>query len=491
MAIVGSNGGSAHRGRGAWMVVLQRMFLGALFVTATVPFLFQQPSSLSSILSTSDLVFTDLSSDVTASNSTERPGSTGSSRCAINFWGLPRAFSELVLPSIVENVIKVNAPYKCDYFVHYFDITEEGAGRSGSGGVVNASEVLLLEREVKKVDSDAFVQFTSTTDEEFLQIYGDLLNKIRTTIDPVTNRYKYFPWKAVTYKFPATTDNIIRMWHTIQSAFQLMDEHGQRQQTSQPYYSRVAMLRSDVFYLTPVDIYSLDDRSPPDVTPSLLQQEIQQQKKLAQDQHRSKDKGKMDTTSVVELIPRPMDSLSKNSMASGVWQDVNNEYGVLPGFGRHPVSDRMIYGPYAAVKLWSTQRFSRLENNTAIAPPGWALHSEKFINRTILSAIQDELNVPIVEHPTICFLRARPDESIWMNDCDGATEVSKPSVRNSYRIRASQVAKLQKQQHFGSGQRHSTENSVKVLIEHILQRPCTGGTTRIRQGVFALHCSVK
>jgi hypothetical protein len=486
MAVVGNNGG-ATRGRATWMIALQRMFLRALFVTATVPFLFQHPSSLSTILSSSELVITDFSP---GANSADQSSSASSIRCAINFWGLPRAFSRLVLPSIVENVIKVNAPYKCHYFVHYFNISGEVAGRSGRGGAVNASEVLLLEIEVKKVDSDAFVQVTSTTDEEFLQIYGDLLNKIRTTIDPVTNRYKYYPWKAVTYEYPATTDNIIRMWHTIQSAFQLMDEYGKSQKASQPYYRRVAMLRSDVFYLTPVDIYSLDDRSPPDVTPSLLQQEVLQQKALKDNQQHAKEEGRTDSTSVVAVIARPTDSLHNSSTASAVWRDVTNEYVVLPGFGRHPVSDRMVYGPYEAVKLWSTQRFSRLENDTAVSPPGWALHSEKFVNRTILSAIQNELKVQIVEHPTICFLRARPDQSIWMNDCDGGPKASKPSVQENYHSRASKVSKLQMQHHAGDIKRQNAENSVKVLVENILQRRCAG-TTRLREFFVALDCSVK
>jgi hypothetical protein len=480
--VLGNNGGASHRGRAIWMIVLQRMFVGALMLMATVPFLFQQTASLS--LSASDLLIFS-TPDLTTHDSSGQSGPAGSRRCAINFWGLPRAFSQVVLPSIVENVIKVNAPYKCDYFVHYFNVFEEPAGRSGSGGAVKPTDILLLEREVKKAHNESIVQFSSTTAIEFLEQYGELLDMIRTAVDPVTNRYKYYPWKALSYEYPATTDNIIRMWHTIQSAFQLMDEYGQSRLEPQPYYHRVAMLRSDVFYLTPVDIYSLDDRSPPEVTPVLLQQEILEENMLRQQQQRDKDDGKTDTTSVVDLIPRPMEYLFWNSKASAVWQDVNNEYAVLPAFGRYPVSDRMIYGPYEAVKLWSTQRFSRLENHTAMSPPGWALHSEKFVNRTILPAIQNELKVRIVEHPTVCFLRARPGQSIWTNDCDGGTKLSKkPSVQKNYHSRASKIAKLQ----IRVG--NSSENPVKLLVEHILRRPCTG-PAEIMRGVFALDCSGK
>jgi hypothetical protein len=485
--VLGGNGGTVHRGKGEWTVALQRMFSVAFIVMATIPLMFQQSSYLSSLLPAKELVFSDVSSAFQTDNFTENPASAGSRRCAINFWGLPRAFSQVVLPSIVENVIKVNAPYKCDYFIHYNSITEEAAGRSGRGGTVNATEILLLEREVKMVHNEAIVQFESTTNDEFLSIYGDLLNMLRTTMDPVTKKYKYYPWKSLTYEYPTTMDNIIRMWHTIQSAFQLMDEYGQSQQTSQPYYHRVAMLRSDVFYLTPVDIYSLDDRSPPDVTPSLLQQEWLEETRRRQEQQRAKDGGKTDTTSVVDLIPRPMESLYRNLTESAVWQDVNNEYSVLPAFGKYPVSDRMIYGPYEAVKLWSSQRFSRLENHAAMSPPGLVLHSEKFVNRTILAAIQTELKVRVVEHPTVCFLRARPDQSIWMNDCEIGAELSKKSsVWNNYHSRASKVAKSQMRRRPGN----STQKSVKLLVEHILQRACTG-PTKLKRGILALDCSVK
>jgi hypothetical protein len=52
-------------------------------------------------------------------------------RCAINLFGLPRSFQSLVLPSFIENVIWPNAAHNCDYFVHYFNLTQEAAGRSG------------------------------------------------------------------------------------------------------------------------------------------------------------------------------------------------------------------------------------------------------------------------------------------------------------------------------------------------------------------------
>jgi hypothetical protein len=69
-------------------------------------------------------------------------------RCAINLFGLPRAFQSFVLPSLIQNVIRQNATHNCDYFVHYFNLTQEAAGRSGEGGHLNPSEILLLEQHV-------------------------------------------------------------------------------------------------------------------------------------------------------------------------------------------------------------------------------------------------------------------------------------------------------------------------------------------------------
>ena len=100
-------------------------------------------------------------------------------RCAINFFGLPRAFESLVLPSIVKNVIKPNAG--CDYYIHYYHKTEEAAGRSGQGGAINPTEILLLEDAVLEAaashgDATAtaaapVVEFVYDTEEDLWKQY--------------------------------------------------------------------------------------------------------------------------------------------------------------------------------------------------------------------------------------------------------------------------------------------------------------------------------
>jgi len=328
-------------------------------------------------------------------------------RCAIAFFGLPRAFESLVLPSIEQNVIQPNAAYHCDYFVQYYYLTDEPSGRSGGGGHINPDEILQLKQAVLKANTDPkrqpTVAFVMDKEEDFWKQYSPLIHKIRTFND-TQGRFLYYPWKARTYKHPYTTDNIVKMWHSLQSAFQIVETY---QEKLNVQYTRVAMLRNDVTYMTPIDIY--------------------QTKK-------------------------------------GI-QDTENRYAVVPGFGRHPVSDRIIYGPYKAVKIWATERFQRLEEHVQSIlrnMPGWGMHSEKFVNYTLFPAIR-ATGTTIVEHDILCFFRARADESVWITDCDGAPGVSLPSIG----------------QNLGSDR--------KGAVERVLGRPC-GQTRRLTYTVTTLDC---
>jgi hypothetical protein len=317
-------------------------------------------------------------------------------RCAINLYGLPRAFASIVLPSLVENVIQPNAAYHCDYFIHYYNLTNEIVGRFGQGGRdVNPQEILLLRDKVLEHDSTraSTVIFGVTQEEDFWQQYATILDKIHNTKDGKTGRYIYFPWKAQTYQFPATVDNIIKMWHSIQAAWILMERHAAATNThSNPdgrrrtiRYTRVAMLRSDVMYLTPIDIWA---------------------------------EGRRASSS----------SKSEGAARGHHPRNVANNQAVIPGFGKHPVSDRMIYGPYDAVQIWATQRFSRLEAHAQYMlqhNPGWAMHSERFVQHEILATIEKDLvGFHVTEHDSMCFLRARVDESVWITDCGGNAQNS-------------------------------------------------------------------
>jgi len=302
-------------------------------------------------------------------------------RCAINIYGLPRAFKSLVLPSIVKNVIQPNARYGCDYFVHYYEQTREPPGRSGSGGSINAAEILSLKDEVKlaaiqlntTLTRMPTVTFAKDSELAFWKKYHTLIHRIRTSKD-VDGKYIYFPWKDKTYQYPVTTDNIIKMWHSIQASWNLMEEAAKESEDSG--YSRVAMLRADVVYVTPIDIFERGD-------------------------------GQL---------------------------DIENKYAVVPAFCRFPVSDRLVYGPYEAVKVWAAERFSRMERHVSWVlkhDPGYGLHSERFVNRALFPAMRSK-GVEIIEHPTMCFFRVRADESVWITDCKfGGPTASAPSIQKN------------------------------------------------------------
>jgi len=358
-------------------------------------------------------------------------------RCAILLWGLPRAFQSIVLPSLIENVLEPNAQYNCDYFVHYFALTEEASGRSGRGGKLNPHEIRqFLEPAVQRVAASyqqfhrrrkqqlqlqssrsplpPHVGFRVDSEESFWKQYNDLLDRIHNTRDS-RGRYLYFPWKAKTYQYPHTTDNIIKMWHTIQSAWQLMTDYATEHNIN---YTRVAMLRSDVMYVTPIHIWERQGSS-----------------------------------------QQPL--------------DVHNQYAVVPGFGRYPVSDRMIYGPAAAVKIWATQRFDLLEQHVLYIlnnDPGWGLHSERFVNYTLFPTMRTLTGVTIVEHNTLCFFRARSDETVWIQDCTGNPDpaVTKPSV-----IQA-----------MGKG----TEKA-RAVVERALRRKCGDLIMTTKPKMITLDCA--
>jgi len=293
--------------------------------------------------------------------------------CVINLYGLPRSFQSLVLPSLVENVLIPNAPYGCDYYVHYHYLEQEAKGRSGAGGRLNPDEILLLEEQVRQVAANAGIQqepivaFANDTEPEFWRRRGDLIEKIRTTrgkrrhVRGPHGNLIYFPLKDGSSRFPTTTDNIVRMWHSQEAVWNLMTEHAAKRSIN---YTRVAMLRSDVVFVTEIDIYRTNES------------------KL----------------------------------------DDDNRHVMVPGFAKWPVNDRLIYGPYEAVKIWASQRFARLDRHIQLIlekEPGFGMHSERYLYYTIFPAIQ-QAGFEIQEDANMCFLRARSDETIWLNDCGKA-----------------------------------------------------------------------
>mmetsp|Transcript_17367 Transcript_17367/g.37937 ORF Transcript_17367/g.37937 Transcript_17367/m.37937 type:complete len:399 (-) Transcript_17367:986-2182(-) len=285
------------------------------------------------------------------------------SSCALLFFGLPRSFQSLSLPSIRKNVLFPNARYHCDVFVHWYNVSEEASGRLNEGGRIHPSDIFLLEAASREAFASTIdgqlgvppmISFVSDTEEQFWSKRGKFVQKYRNTTDE-SGRPLYFPWKNGTYyDFPRSLDNIVRQWHSLEAVWGAM-RHGRKK------YGRVGMFRSDAFYLSPIDIYQLE-------------------------------KGKVDT---------------------------NNHFALIPPFAKFPVSDRMFYGPYDPVRIWATKRFEKIDEHVRTNPTvGMGMHSETFLNTTLLPFIEKETGVRVAENPDVCFLRTRPNNVIIMNDCE-------------------------------------------------------------------------
>jgi quinol monooxygenase YgiN len=289
--------------------------------------------------------------------------------CAILLFGLPRAFEQYVLPSFVQNVVQVNARYGCDYFVHYYHQDRETSnGRSGRGGQINPDsinnllpssihQVMQQQQQQKQNDTATTVSIIYDTNETFWNVRETQIMKYRNTRNE-DGTLTYFPYTEPTYVYPGTIDNIVKQWHSIDAVWNHM-----KNEKAKKTYKRIAMMRNDVIYVTPIDIYQ---------TP-----------------------------------------LSKEDTNNHKTDDIVR----IPNFAKYPINDRLIIGPYNAVETWATQRFTRIDQYaTNEALPGTAMHSETFLNATILASIRQTYQV--YEDPWICFLRVRADGAIWIEDCD-------------------------------------------------------------------------
>ncbi|OEU17854.1 hypothetical protein FRACYDRAFT_238282 [Fragilariopsis cylindrus CCMP1102] len=312
--------------------------------------------------------------------------------CAINLFGLPRSFKYYVLPSLIKNVITINQKYQCDYYIHYFNVTIEQSGgvttttgdsnssRGGNnGGIITPNDVLLLHDAVLQVSSAALassasikngnkqeeqqqpeqiIKFVCDTDQDFEIERKTYINEIvynnndgsdrgsgsdrvnqnnNSSSQNKTNPY-HIHEKSFTDR---TLINILKMWHSQDKVWNLMDANSnansndnKTKKTKKKHYNRVAMLRLDVIYTTPIDIYYVPyDPIPEDYNDEYL-------KGL----RKIRGKQKKDIQYFYDYY--------NNSMNC-----------VLPGFKSFPVNDRYFVGPYQATKIWAKDRFSRAKDH--------------------------------------------------------------------------------------------------------------------------------
>eukprot|EP00980_Cylindrotheca_fusiformis_P008621 scaffold1830_cov117-Cylindrotheca_fusiformis.AAC.20 len=330
-------------------------------------------------------------------------GSIRPTACALCFFGLPRSFELLVLPSIVRNILIPNKENRCDIYLHHYDVKEEKKDRrSGQGGKINSKEVEGLHEAVRKVYSNEanhpHVAIISDTDEEFWRIRGESIEKYRKAKGS-DGKYLYYPWMARSYSYPRSIDNIVKQWHSIESVWRLMEKNELELGKN---YTQVAMMRNDVLFATPFNVYNT----------------------------------------------------SRNV------KNTNLDYVGVPNWARYPINDRMVYGSYEAVKIWSTERFERLESHVLTYEPGYGMHSERFLNHSIFPAMQ-KLGIKVIENPDLCFFRTRADGTAWTSDC-----VSRNGAARNFR-----------------------KINTLSLVESIVGRPCV--QSKFTRKITQVQCNVQ
>lgn len=176
----------------------------------------------------------------------QTPTRTTDASCAILFVGLGRSFKSLVLPSIIKHVIPYNP--NCDYFVHSYNISITQRGRSGETGKLDPAELYLL-REALNNHAQTKVEFQMETEQDFTNLRGDLVKTVLNEQDAHGARV-YFPWAHQDFTNSTVTE-IIQQWHSIQSAWQLME---QSENATGQKHTTVGVLRSDVVFVTPIPV---------------------------------------------------------------------------------------------------------------------------------------------------------------------------------------------------------------------------------------------
>jgi hypothetical protein len=391
-------------------------------------------------------------------------------RCAINMYGLPRYFKDAVLPSLITNVIETNRHYNCDYYIHFFNVTFEPGGRSGAGGEIHPEEVLLVEPAVmavqchKNCSSPAtshrlpMVQFVADFNKDFERERKGHLQAI-FRYDPDQNssntRNPYFIRKESHSR--QTLLNILKMWHSQTKVWDLMENAASRIQHhanaaalgggNSSYYSRVAMLRLDVIYMTPIDIFKV----PNDPSPFNFRN------------------GKADLEQGSAYLTWPVKGPVKN--ADYYFHDSLNRHAVIPAFASYPVNDRMIYGPHAAVKIWATERWDRYHHHVHKVLPthgeeSFGLHDEMLVAYTVIPAIRTETGIEVMNDRNLYFLRVRANGHIWIGEG--------PNYRK-FAVKAKREEFL----------------AVKAKLEELLKVKCNGPfsvKTAFEAGKWQIYC---
>ena len=93
---------------------------------------------------------------------------------------------------------------------------------------LNINDVYLLAKNKNHV--------SITTNEQFYNSHN------------LTYYHQYFPFKKKTWEFPQSLDNMLKQWHSIESAWKLMADTVLAQNEEFDYYTRIGIFRVDLKY---------------------------------------------------------------------------------------------------------------------------------------------------------------------------------------------------------------------------------------------------
>ena len=131
--------------------------------------------------------------------------------CALLFFGLPKVFDDVVLPSIQKHIIEPNN--ECDVYAHTYNISITNNERNGEDAAA------VFPEQAYHLTPNVIMD----TIEEF--------NAVRN----LTHFREYFP-HIRPWTYPTTMDNMIKQWHSIERVFSSMSQ-------SRIGYVRVGLFR--------------------------------------------------------------------------------------------------------------------------------------------------------------------------------------------------------------------------------------------------------
>ena len=288
--------------------------------------------------------------------------------CALLFFGRVIHFKSTILPSIQKNIIQPNK--HCDIFLHTYNITVVPKNpRSSETGLstTNITEAYLLVANNNN-DVDDHIVFESM--ESFYSKRAQDVNRTRQ------NFHEGYGECCISH------DHMMKQWNSIEGAWDLMRSHekkilsglssdvtNSKDDENDRYYKYVGLFRTDVFYLTPIEV-----------------------------------------SGAVAVVPKFTSAFGFNDRMfygkyewAKVW--ATKRFGFIPEFEKR----YMIHPEQVRV------------------PPVAGFHSEFFLKN-----LMNHYKVPVMKSTRECFLRVRSGPKILKSDCKEYSEYNSIDKVNIY-----------------------------------------------------------